>query len=73
MNSIRHIRESVLRITQIELAEIAGTTQGTVSRWEKGTLEPDRDQLAKIREAAIERGIEWRDSLFFSLNADSAA
>lgn len=52
-------------ISQAELAGIAKTSQGTVSKWEAGELEPDREQLSLIRDAAIERGLEWSDAWFF--------
>lgn len=72
MNAIHRIRKLVLNITQNELAEIAGVSQATVSRWENGSLEPDRDQLSLIRQSAIQRNIKWDDSLFF-LETESAA
>jgi transcriptional regulator with XRE-family HTH domain len=59
------IRKEVLRISQAQMAAVAGVSQGTVSKWEAGELEPDRDQLAKIRSFVTARGIEWRDSWFF--------
>lgn len=51
----------------MELATIASTTQATVSRWEKGELSPDLDQLAAIRAAVIERKLKWNDAWFFSV------
>ena len=66
MRAIEHIRKNVLEMTQTAFAELAGASQGTVSRWETGELEPDREQLDRIRSAAKERkGDEWDDSLFF--------
>lgn len=67
MNPMPIIRKSVLDISQAELAAIAGTTQATVSRWEKGELQPDRAQLARIREAAKSRGLAWDDAWFFEM------
>ncbi len=62
---LQFIREDLFKATQSEFGEIANATQPTVSRWERGSLEPSRDQMASIRESAIKRGIEWDDSLFF--------
>ena len=59
------IRKWVFRITQAEMAAVAGTAQSIVSRWENGELEPDRQQMNAIREEALNRGIEWRDEWFF--------
>jgi DNA-binding transcriptional regulator YiaG len=60
-----HVRKAVLDLNQAEFAKIAGTSQGTVSKWEAGELEPDRDQLALIRAEIRRRGIEWDDRWFF--------
>lgn len=65
MNPIAHIRQEILKVPQSVLADIAGTTQATVSRWENGELNPDIEQMAAIREAAIERGLSWDDRWFF--------
>ena len=65
MNPMPIIRKSIFDVSQAELAAIAGTTQATVSRWESGELHPDRDQLARIREAAKVRGLRWDDAWFF--------
>lgn len=73
MNPILHIRTQVLRISQAELAGIAHTSQGTVSKWEAGELEPDRNQLARIRVEAIKRGHRWRDRWFFEAPAARAS
>lgn len=62
---MRHIRTSVFKLKQSEFAEIADTTQATVSRWEAGELEPDRVQLAKIRVEAEKRQLPWNDEWFF--------
>lgn len=66
MSTIEAIRKHVLRVSQAELAEIAGTSQATVSRWEKGELHPDIQQLQKIRSEAGERGIDWNDAWLFT-------
>lgn len=73
MTPIEHIRRNVFQLTQAPFAEIAGTTQASVSRWENGELSPDQREMARIRDAARERGIEWDDSLFFELPASEPA
>ncbi|HWL06754.1 MAG TPA: helix-turn-helix domain-containing protein [Xanthobacteraceae bacterium] len=59
------IRRNVFGGTQSAFAQIAGVTQATVSRWERGELEPSREEMARIRSAAHERGIAWDDRWFF--------
>jgi len=65
MRTIEHIRKNVFRVSQADFGAIAGTTQASVSRWEKGELEPRRSEMDKIRSEAISRGLEWNDRLFF--------
>lgn len=60
-----HIRTAVFGISQGEMAKITGTTQSTISRWERGELEPDRGHLASIRAYAKTNGIRWNDAWFF--------
>jgi len=54
------------------MASIAGVSQGTVSKWEKGEANPGRDEMASIRGAAIDRGLSWDDSWFFETPAEVA-
>jgi len=70
MNAIRYIRKTVLGLSQGELARIAGTTQTTVSRWERGELEPSHGEMAAIRRHAIEKGTTWNDAWFFEAPDD---
>lgn len=65
MLPIAHIRQNVFGLTQAAFAVIAGVTQATVSRWENAEWEPNRDELARIRLAARQRGIDWNDAWFF--------
>jgi transcriptional regulator with XRE-family HTH domain len=67
MRPIEHIRRNVFRLKQGPFAEIAGTTQPSVSRWERGEQNPDAAEMARIRDAAREQGLEWDDSLFFEV------
>ncbi|MDN3622571.1 helix-turn-helix domain-containing protein [Methylobacterium isbiliense] len=61
------IRREVFRVSQAEMARLIGTTQATVSRWEKGLSEPPRDALERVREAAARLGLLWNDAWFFAL------
>jgi transcriptional regulator with XRE-family HTH domain len=71
MRPIEHIRRRVFGLTQEPFAEIAGTTQPSVSRWERGEQNPDAAEMARIREAAYARGLPWDDKLFFELPAEA--
>lgn len=65
MNALRHIRMSILRVSQADLARIAHSSQSTVSRWECGELHPSLAEMALIRAHALARGISWEDAWFF--------
>jgi predicted transcriptional regulator len=65
MSTLRKIRKNILGITQKELADLCAVDQGTVSRWEQGTLEPRLSDLKKIREKAASLGATLDDSDFF--------
>ncbi len=67
MSPLLRIRSEILKISQSEMAEVAGVTQPTVSRWEAGMSEPSRDALMRIREAARRKKIKWNDAWFFVL------
>jgi DNA-binding transcriptional regulator YiaG len=70
---IQHIRSSVFGCaTQAAFADIIDVSQATVSRWENG-VEMDRAAMARIRNAAHERGIAWDDSWFFEVPQGDAA
>jgi len=73
MSQLLHIRREVLKLTQSEMAAIAGVRQATVSRWEKGALEPSLAEMQAIREEAIRRGIDWRDAWFFPAPTEGEA
>lgn len=72
-NPVVHIRESVFGCaTQDAWAELLGTTQATVSRWETaGRIPGPKQEL--IREKARRRRIEWDDRWFFAVPAENAA
>lgn len=72
MNAFRHIRKNVLSLSQAELALIAGVSQGTVSKWENGESNPNRDEMSRIREAAIARDLPWEDVWFFEAPSEAA-
>lgn len=67
MLPIAHIRSQVFKLSQAAFAEVAGVKQPTVSRWERGEFEPNRDDLERIRRAALDRGLPWDDSWFFEV------
>lgn len=70
---LKAIRKNILGLTQAEMAALTDVAQATVCRWESGELEPDRQQMAKIRAEAAARGIEWNDTWFFEIPAEDAA
>jgi transcriptional regulator with XRE-family HTH domain len=72
MNPLLHIRKNVFGVTQADMAEIAKVSQGTVSKWEKGSLVPDRSELARIRDTAALRGLSWSDSWLFEAPSEAA-
>ncbi len=72
MTPIARIRQEILKVSQAEMAGIAKTTQPTISRWENGELEPDREQMKLIRDEALARGREWDDRWFFELPEEAA-
>jgi transcriptional regulator with XRE-family HTH domain len=67
MLPIEHIRSKVFKLSQAPFAEVAGVTQPTVSRWERGEFPPNQDQLERIRRAALERALPWDDAWFFEV------
>ena len=67
MKPIEHIRRFVFDVSQSAFAEIAGTTQPSVSRWEQGLQEPDLSEMERIRQAALKRRLSWDDRLFFEI------
>lgn len=70
----KFIREHVFHATQGEMAIIAGVHQSSWSAYEKdgGTAEPRLSNLKKIRDAAIERGLPWKDEWLFVLPDQNA-
>jgi len=72
MNALRHIRKHVFGLTQTEFASLAHVGQASVSRWENGVA-PSLEEMAAIRLAAIDRGIEWDDRWFFELPPETSS
>lgn len=71
MHTVEHIRKDVFGLSQAAFAELAGVSQATVSRWETGEFEPNRDDLQRIREAAISAGKDWQDRWFFEAPSEA--
>ena len=65
MSKIGRIRTEVFQLNQAAFATVAGVSQATVSRWESGKWEPNRDELERIRQRAIADGKLWNDAWFF--------
>jgi transcriptional regulator with XRE-family HTH domain len=72
MNQMLRIRRNVFRVTQIEMAQIAGVKQPTISRWERGLRDPDLSHLQRIRAEARRRKLRWDDGWFFSAEGRAA-
>ena len=70
MRTITFIRTKKFEQTQAAFARLAGVTQGTVSKWEAGTLAPSQSEMARIRAAGIKLGMDWDDEWFFVLPRD---
>lgn len=73
MNAVRHIRENIFKLTQAPFAAIANVSQATVSRWETGELEPNRDNIERIHSAALERGLSLDYESFFKAPPEECA
>ncbi len=69
MSAIRHIRQSVFKMTQTAFAEETDIAQSTLSRWELGA-EPTLEGVRKIRAAALRRGLGWDEDWFLLLADD---
>lgn len=65
MNPIADIRKHRFGLSQTAFGALAGVSQATVSRWEKGELQPKHSELSRIRDAAHKVGIDWSDAWFF--------
>jgi transcriptional regulator with XRE-family HTH domain len=73
MRPIEHIRTRIFRSTQVAFAAIAGTTQGSVSRWENGMQAPSQSEMERIRAEALRLNLPWNDALFFEVPRDVEA
>lgn len=73
MTPLEHIRRNIFKENQTTFGEIAGTTQPSVCRWEKGEQKPDLAEMERIRTAARKRGLAWDDRWFFELPAEQGA
>lgn len=65
MSTIRHIRTELFGVSQAAFAQIAGTSQAVVSRWENGLVEPSLSDLKRIADEARARRLRFDERLFF--------
>jgi len=70
MQAMLSIRKQIFRMSQTAFALAVGVNQSTVSRWERGDLEPSRNEMAAIRKLAFDQGLEWDDRWFFEIPPD---
>lgn len=73
MGIVEHIRKEILEMSQSSFAAIANVNQATVSRWERGELSPDLDQLGAIRAEVLKRDLPWNDGWLFDVPSREAA
>ena len=76
MRALRRIRQEVFELTLAQMAEIAGVSQATLSKWENGIHPADFEAVARIRDEATCRGLTWDDAWLFedrSLGSADAA
>lgn len=55
---IKHLREKQLVLTQRELADILNVEPVTISRWERGVVEPKPRHLRALAKLA-DRPVSW--------------
>lgn len=72
-NPVTHIRQQVFGCrTQEGFAVVLGTTQASVSRWERWGRIPGHKQ-SLVRSKAVELNLPWDDRLFFEAPATETA
>jgi hypothetical protein len=72
-NPVVYIRRDLFGCaSQDYFAILLGTTQATVSRWERWRRVPGHRQ-EQVRAAARERGLAWDDRFFFEVPSAAAA
>ena len=69
MNPLIHIRRTVFKASQLEMARIAGVSQATWSRWETGHHSPKLENIRAMRAEACRRKLPWNDDWFLTLEA----
>ena len=62
MNIWQDIRKG-LDLSQAELAQALSLHQSTISRWERGELEPSYSELVGMRRLVEDKGQKWPDVL----------
>ncbi|RUM40164.1 MAG: hypothetical protein DSY80_10700 [Desulfocapsa sp.] len=67
MTPMQFIRKQIFKVdTQLEMAELLGYQQATISRYESGWRISAVSQ-ERIRRLAVDRGIAWNNDWFFSV------
>jgi DNA-binding transcriptional regulator YiaG len=67
LTPMAHIRRNVFGLTQEGFAQALGVTQPTISKWETEGLQPDRAEMAQIRQMAADKGLKWDDRWFWEV------
>lgn len=62
------IRTTLFRLSQAEMAEIAGVTAATVSRWETGNLRPSARAVLRLLDAAEAKNIELNRATLLAIS-----
>lgn len=67
---LKDIRVRLLYLSQAEMADAFGVSQGTLSKWEAGTSGPDFKGMCRVRDALKGFGVDYPDEWFFAPPVD---
>lgn len=70
---IENIRKNVLKVSHVQLAAITESSERDIFDWEVGRQNPGAEEMRRIRDYAISKGLAWDDTLFFEVPAESPA
>lgn len=70
---LRLIRKHLFRVSQDDMALVAGVTRPMISKYESGKSDPPMAVLRRIRTDARERGLAFTGECFFDPAAVLAA